>query len=331
MPDNVSGTLVFMALLVLASAFFSAAETAYSSLNMIRLKTMAEHGSRKAQLALGLAESYDSLLSAILIGNNIVNIALASMAAALFVELCGDIGSAISTVVVTIAVLIFGEVTPKSMAKECPETFAVMSAPVLRLLIRVLGPVNMLFSRFKKCIAGLFQLREERRMSQEELLLFVDEAGREGSIDEEERVLLRNAIEFGETTAEEILTHRMVVTAAPVDSDLGIIEKIFAETKLSRLPIYEESIDHIIGILHVKDFYQAYYGMDRAAIHLRELLVRPVTVSASEPVDIVLKKLQKEKAHVAVVADSYGGVCGIVTMEDILEELVGEIEDEHDD
>ena len=331
MPDNMTGTIAFMALLILASAFFSASETAYSSLNMIRLKAMAEQGSRKARLALSLAEGYDSLLSAILIGNNIVNIALASMAAALFVELCGDAGSAISTVVVTIAVLIFGEVTPKSMAKERPETFAVISAPVLRLLIRVLGPVNALFSRFKRCIARLFRLHEERRMSQEELLLFVDEAGREGSIDEDERLLLRNAIEFGETTAEEILTHRMAVTAAPADADLDEIEKIFAETKLSRLPIYEGNIDHIIGILHVKDFYQAYYGENRGEVKLSELLVRPVMVSASEPVDLLLRKLQKEKAHIAVVADSYGGVCGIVTMEDILEELVGEIEDEHDD
>ena len=317
-----------MAACLILSAYFSATETAFSSANSTRLKTLAEKGSKKAKLACELLEHYDKLLSTILIGNNIVNILMASIGTVLFVRHYGDAGATISTVVVTVVVLVFGEISPKSVAKDCAERFAMFSAPILRVFLFVLTPLNFLFSLWKKLLAKIFHLNGESKMSQEELLMLVDEVQQDGSIDKNEGELLKNAIDFSEQQAQDILIHRVDLAALPITASKEEVAALFTETKYSRLLIYQDSIDHILGTVHQKDFY---VGCGITEKPLPEIIVPPLFVLENEPISRLLKTLQKAKTHVAVVVDEYGGTCGIVTMEDILEELVGEIWDEHDE
>ena len=316
-----------MAVCLLLSAYFSATETAFSSASTTRLKTLAEKGNANAALACRLLEQYDRLLSTILIGNNIVNIATASIGTVLFVHHYGDAGATISTVVVTVVVLIFGEISPKSIAKDCAERFAMFSAPILRVLIWVLLPLNLLFSLWKRLLAKAFRLNGESKMSQEELLMLVDEVQQGGSIDKSEGELLRNAIEFSEQQAKDILLHRVDLAALPVTASREETAALFTNTKYSRLLVYQDSIDHILGTIHRKDFYVGCGVTDKP---IAELLSPTIFVPENEPISLLLKKMQQGKTHVAVVVGEYGGTCGIVTMEDILEELVGEIWDEHE-
>ena len=317
-----------MAACLILSAYFSATETAFSSANSTRLKTLAEKGSKKAKLACELLEHYDKLLSTILIGNNIVNILMASIGTVLFVRHYGDAGATISTIVVTVVVLVFGEISPKSVAKDCAERFAMFSAPILQVFLFVLTPLNFLFSLWKKLLAKVFRLNGESKMSQEELLMLVDEVQQDGSIDKNEGELLKNAIDFSEQQAQDILIHRVDLAALPITASKEEVAALFTETKYSRLLIYQDSIDHILGTVHQKDFY---VGCGITEKPLPEIIVPPLFVLENEPISRLLKTLQKAKTHVAVVVDEYGGTCGIVTMEDILEELVGEIWDEHDE
>ena len=321
--------LIMMAVCILLSGYFSATETAFSSLNKTRLKAMAENGSLKAALALKLSENYDKLISTILIGNNIVNIAVASIGTILFVDLCGqEAGPAVSTAVVTVLVLIFGEITPKSIAKDYPEKFAMFSAPIIKWLIFLFTPLNFLFSQWKKLVGRLFRGSDDSKMSQEELLILLDEVQQEGAIDEDGGTLLKNAVEFGELEAQDILTHRVDLIGVPVDATAEQIAKTFDESRLSRLPVYEGTFDKIVGIIHQKDFYRG-GGVNPAP--LTEIMTPPIFTHRTENAADLLQQLRNEKSHIAVVVDEYGGTLGIVTMEDILEELVGEIWDEHDE
>ena len=317
-----------MTVCLILSGYFSATETAFSSANTTRLKTLAEKGNKRAALVCKLLERYDRLLSTILIGNNIVNIATASIGTVLFVRHYGDAGATISTVVVTVVVLIFGEISPKSIAKDCAEQWAMLSAPMLQVLIWFFTPLNAIFSFWKKLLAKVFRLSSDNKMSQEELLMLVDEVQQDGSIDKNEGELLKNAIDFSEQRAEDILIHRTDLAALPITATKEEVAALFTETKYSRLLIYQDSIDNILGTIHQKDFYVGCGITDKP---LREILLPPVYALEMESISLLLKKLQQAKTHVAVVVDEYGGTCGIVTMEDILEELVGEIWDEHDE
>ncbi len=323
--------ILTMVFLVMMSAYFSATETAFSSLNKTRIKTMAEDGNKRANLVLKLSENYDKLISTILIGNNIVNIALASLGTIFFIRLLnGDesMGTTVSTAIITLTVLIFGEITPKSIAKDMPEKFAMFASPFISFLIIILTPVNFIFSLWKKLVSMVIKVEESEKMSQEELLMFVEEVEQEGTIDEDEGDLIRNVIEFTETKAEDILTHRVDLEAVPANADKEEISKKFQETQFSRLLVYDDSIDNIIGFILQKDFYTV-DGITKSSV---KKLVKPVIFTQkTEMVNDLLKKLQVNKTHIAVVLDEYGGTLGIVTMEDILEELVGEIWDEHDE
>ena len=326
--EEQSISLIIIIGCIIMSAYFSATETAFSSLNRIRIKNMAEKGNKRAGLVLKLSENYDGLLSTILIGNNIVNIASASLATVIFVKLLGDeAGASISTVVTTIVVLIFGEVSPKSIAKESPEQFAMFSAPFLNAFRVLLTPVNYLFKQWKKLLSLLIRTSGDSGITEEELLAIVEEAKQDGGIDEQEGSLIKSAIEFTELEAMDIATPRVDVTGIPVDADREEIAAVFGETGYSRLPVYKDKIDDIIGIIYQKDFYnQVYRGVCGV-----EAIVRPALyVAKSKKINVLLKELQKNKMHIAVVIDEFGGTMGIVTLEDILEELVGEIWDEHD-
>ena len=325
---NNGTSLLLMAVLVAFSAYFSATETAFSSLNRTRLRVLAEKGDKRAALACSLSEQYDKMLTSILIGNNIVNIALSSLCTLLFIHLLGDGGATVATAVTTVVVLVFGEVTPKSLAKESPERFAMFSAPFLRVVMWVLSPFAWLFSQLKKLVGRVVRSGGERPMTQEELLMLVDEVQQEGGLDKDEHELLRSAIEFTDRDAEDILTHRVDLEAVPADASPEEVARVFGESRFSRLLVYGTDIDDIVGVIHQSDFYAD--GL-QGGKPLSALMTPPLFVPKSIRISVLLRLLQRKKAHIAVVTDGYGGTLGIVTMEDILEELVGEIWDEHDE
>ncbi len=324
-----SYTIITIVICIIFSAYFSATETAFSSLNKTRLKTIVEKGDKKAKLAYKLSEKYDKLISTILIGNNIVNIAASSLATVLFIELLGPSkGPSVATLVLTVVILVFGEISPKSIAKDCPERFSMFSAPFMRALIFILTPINYLFTLWKKLITKIFKVEANPKMSQEELILMVEEVQQEGSIDDDEGDIIINAIEFTDRKAEDILTHRVDIEAVAVDATKEEIAELFEKTKFSRLLVYDETIDNIVGVIHLKDFYS---GGSVIKEDIKTIITSPVYIQKSDKISDILKILQTNKSHMAVVIDEYGGTLGIVSMEDILEELVGEIWDEHDE
>lgn len=322
-------SILAMVVCVAMSAFFSATETAFLSMNKTRLKALSENGNKRAELTLKLSDNYDRMISTILIGNNIVNIAVASIATVLFVKLMGpETGATASTAVVTVVVLIFGEITPKSLAKDYPEGFAMFAAPILRVIIWILTPLNFIFAQWKKLVNKLVRSQEDSKMSQEELLILLDEVQQEGAIDESEGKLLKNAVEFGELEAQDILTHRVDLEAVSLDATKEEVAALFDRSSFSRLLVYEDTIDKVVGVIHQKDFYT---GGSMTPKPLQEIMTPPLFIHQTEKIDNLLQLLRNAKSHIAVVIDEYGGTLGIVTMEDILEELVGEIWDEHDE
>ena len=309
------------------SAYFSATETAFTSLNRVRVKNAANDGNQKARLVLDLSEEFDKVLSTILIGNNIVNITMTAVATVLFVDLYGAYGPTIATIVTTIVVLIFGEITPKSIAKERPERFAEFASPLLRVGMIVFTPLTFIFGKWKLLIAKIFNLEEDHGITEEELLTMVEEAQTEGGIDEGQSELIQNAIEFNELDALDVITPRTDLVAIDRETDKEEIAKIFKYTGFSRLPVFEDDLDNILGVLNQKDFHNYILGADK---DLSEVIKPVVFVAPSMKIAVLLKKMQAAKTHIAVIVDEYGGTMGIVTMEDIIEELVGEIYDEHD-
>lgn len=320
--------IIVLGVLVLFSAYFSASETAFTSINRIKLKTMAQDGNKKANRVLKMSEDYNTLLTTLLIGNNIVNIAISTIATVLFIGLLkGDTtrASTLATIVVTVVVLIFGEITPKSIAKDMPEKFAMFSAPLLRLFTYIFYPLNIIFSGWKKLISLIVKPNEDDGEIEDELLTMVEEAETEGNMGAEEVELIKNAIEFNDIEVSDILQPRVAVEAVEVNDEWDEIEQKFRDTGYSRLPVYKETIDNMIGVINQKHFFMAKEKKLKKLIKPIEFVVPTMKISE------LLVKLQKEKSHMAAVADEYGGISGIVTLEDIIEELVGEIWDEHDE
>ena len=321
--------LIIVLVCLVLSGYFSATETAFSTASRPRLRALAEAGNKRAAQAEELTGYFDKVLSTILVGNNIVNILLSSLATVMCIHAVGEgAGPTLATVISTVVVLIFGEITPKSIAKEKPESFAMFSVPFLRALMWLLTPVNALFSGWKKLLQRMLHLESAQGMSSSELQMLVEEAQEQGGIDSEEGELLSNAISFTEREASQVMTHRVAMTAVPVTATHREIAAAFQESRFSRLPVYQGTIDNIVGLLHQKDFFTPDGITDKP---LKELMSAPVFVGPTQPVGQLLRKLQRHKAHLAVVLDEFGGTYGIVTMEDILEELVGEILDEHDE
>ena len=321
--------IIALVFLVACSAFFSASETAFSSLNQIRLKSRAEDGDASAARVLAMAEKYDKLLSTILIGNNIVNIAAASIGTILFTRALGaERGATMSTIVLTIVVLIFGEVTPKSLAKEMPETVATAVSPMLNLLMVLFTPLTWLFSQWKRLLGHFVHSTEEDTITEGELMTMVSEAENDGELTDRESELIRSAIEFDDVEVEEILTPRVDVVAVEDTTSLDEVAQTFAESGYSRLPVYHDTIDNIIGVVHEKDFYLARLKKETS---LEELVKPTLYTTGSTQISQLLRTLREQHHHLAVVVDEYGGTEGIITLEDILEELVGEIWDEHDE
>ena len=328
MDSSSIGIIVALVLLVIASAYFSATETAFSSLNKIRLRNMADDGNRKAEATLRLAEDFDRLLSTLLVGNNIVNITAATLGTLFFTKLSPEYGATISTVVLTLVILTFGEISPKTIAKEHAEAWAMTSTPFLRVLSTVLRPLTILFSLLQKGIGKLFHASGDRGITEDELITMVSTAEDEGGLDQNESRLIRSAIEFGDMEVEEILTPRVDIVSISDQASAKELDELISSNRFSRIPVWHESIDTIIGMIHEKDFHEAELGDNDSWKHL----ISPVIyVTTTSPVADLLYEMQRRKMHMSVVVDEYGGTEGLVTLEDILEELVGEIWDEHDE
>ena len=324
-----STPLIFViAILIALSAFFSASETAFSSMNRIRMKNKAAEGHKRAKLVLKISENYDTLLSTILVGNNIVNIASSSIATVVFTSFMGDIGVTISTIVMTVVVLIFGEISPKSIAKDKAESIAILLAPPLQVCIWILTPVNWIFKLWKMLLTKIFKLHRNDTFTEEELITIVDEVQSDGGIDQHEGALIRSAIEFNDVDVEDILIPRVDVIAIEKNTPMQQILDTFREQGFSRMPVYDGDIDRIIGLIHEKDFNRLF---STGAKDISSIIKTATIVAKGMKISKLLRMLQYNKTHMAVVVDEFGGTAGIVTLEDILEELVGEIWDEYDE
>ena len=328
MNSDIIGNIIVIVVLIIFSAYFSATETAFTSFNKIRMKNMAGDGDKKADRVLKIAEKYDKLLTTILIGNNIVNITMTSVATVMFINLFGPAyGATLATVVITIVVLIFGEITPKNVAKETPERFAMFSAPLIKKFMTIMTPINFIFTKWKQLVAKMFKLNSDDKITGDEILTMVEEAEEAGGIEKRHSELIQNAIEFYELTAEEVMTPRPEMVAIETDCPKDELAEIFKTTGYSRLPVYEEDIDKIMGVINQKDFHNHIVGTQKNIV---DYVTPVVFVSPAIKISDLLKKMQQVKTHIAIVIDEYGGTEGLVTMEDIIEELVGEIYDEHD-
>ena len=327
MEDSISSILILV-LLIIMSAYFSATETAYSSLNKIKLKSIANKGNKKAKLALELSEKYDSVISTILIGNNIVNIATASLATVLFTKLLGSSGVTVSTIVMTILILIFGEISPTSIAKDIPESFAIVSAPLLNVFCIILKPVNHIFCLWKNLISKVLKIQKHSGITEDEILTIAEEAENEGGINPQQLEIIKSAIELNEQEVIEAFTPRVDMIAVKDSCSKEELLNLFIESGFSRIPVYHDNIDNVIGIINEKDLINIVVNNKNQEI---SSIIKPLNVIQPHmKLSHLLKVLQNNKSHMALIADEYGGTMGIITLEDILEELVGEIWDEHD-
>ncbi len=289
----------------------------------------AQNGDKKAALALKMSEDFDKILSTLLIGNNIVNITATTISTILFAKIISDpeIAPTASTVFMTITVLIFGEITPKSLAKQAPEGFAMFAAPLLNALNIILTPLSFVFLQWQKFVSKVFNVGGDDVITEDELLTIVDEAQQDGGIGSQESELIKSAIEFNDIDVTDVLTPRVDVVAIDVDWDKDKIDEVFEECGFSRLPVYQDTIDNIIGVLNHRDFINE----SKNEIFRIENAIKPVKfIFSTMKISKLLRQLQKTQSHLVVVSDEYGGTEGIVTLEDIIEALVGEIWDEYD-
>ncbi len=315
------------------SAFFSSSETAYTSVSRIRLKHASEDGDRQAQKALNLQQNFESLLSTILIGNNLVNIAASSIATLFFINLFPTYGATIATVATTVFLLLFGEITPKLIAKVYSEAVAKKVATPINLLMKIFTPFVWILSQWQKFIRRIIPLTSNELISEEELLSIVDEARIGGSIEIEEHKLVKAAIEFDDMDISAILTPRVDVIGFDINDTDAEIQALYVSSPFTRMVVYNEDVDNVVGTLHVKDFFRYLDAKEKnldkyQSIH--DLLTKPLLVPPTIALSDLLTSMQEAFTHIAVVVDEFGGMIGIVTMEDVLEELVGEIWDESD-
>ncbi|MGL4821053.1 MAG: hemolysin family protein [Bacilli bacterium] len=317
--------------LITLSAYFSSSETAFSSVNRVRMQHYRDEKRPGSRLALQIIDNYDTALSAILIGNNLVNIAATSITTQLATSLIpGSAGIFVSTAVMTVVILIFGEVLPKSLAKENAEAFCLRTSGILHGIMVILKPITGLFVMLKNAVSRIFQSKDATpTVTEEELKVMFRLGEEEGVIENHEKQLLDRTLDFNDILVGEVLTPRIDVIAIDANSDAEEILGIFLRERYSRVPVYEESVDQIVGILSERDFLAAYVAHKR--VNVRELMREPLFVVESMRIATLLPELQRRKVHMAVVVDEFGGTSGIVTIEDIIEELVGEIWDEHDE
>lgn len=325
--------LYFVAVIVLVclSAFFSASEMSFSSTNKLRLENMVDDGVKGAALALKVAEKFDDALSAILIGNNLVNIAMSSIGSVMAILIAGEEWTWLATLIITVLVIIFGETMPKIAAKKNANRFVLVVCYPIYALTLILKPLIWVVVGLANLVMMLLPkeptVRDEDE-AQQELQSLIETAEDENVLDEEQSELVQNALEFGDTRVSEVMTARVDIEAIDIEDDFDEIMELIENSSYSRLPVYEDSIDNVIGILYLNKFYRRLTDQER--VELRSMLSDPVYVYKTTKLPVALKAMRNAKQHLAIVTDEYGGTLGIVTMEDILEQLVGEIWDEND-
>lgn len=317
--------VILIIIMMIFSALFSSTEMAYSSLNKLRLKNYESQGNKKASIALKLANKFDDVLTAVLIGNNIVNIAISSISTLLFVDIFGESGAGISTVVITVLVLIFGEVLPKSYAKKNSEKLALLFAKVLSVFVIFFKPAIWLLNKLSSLVVSG---EESPSVTEDELKYMIDEIEEQGIIEEQESELVKSALEFDEISVDEILIPRVKVTGIDINTSIDEIKQIFITEMYSRLPVYEKNLDNIIGIITNKTFFKM---LVEGGNDIRTIIQEVPHIADCKLISEAMLDMQRSKVHLAVVIDQYGGTKGIVTLEDIIEELVGEIYDEEDE
>lgn len=322
-----NSSLIALIILIILSGLFSATETAFSSLNPIKLKFLIEQGNKRASKTLAMYEKFEKLLVVILVGNNIVNILSASLATLIFVDLLGqDLGVTIATVVLTTVVLIFGEITPKSIAKQLPESFAMFITPFIKMVSYIILPITFIFGLIQQGMNRLFKFKKQT-VTEDEFLTYVAEVEKQGGINANEKELIQRVIDFDALKVTEILTPRVDIQAVDITDDPADISDIFESTGHSRLPVYDKDLDHIIGILHYKDFI---YHVVTGKKTVKQMMKDPIFVTEYMKIVDLLHMLKTKKEHLAIVKDEHGGTQGLASLEDIVEELVGDIFDEHD-
>lgn len=329
--DPASLQIIILVILILLSAFFSGTETAFTSFNKTRMKTLAQDGNKRAKAVLEIEDRYEKFLSTMLVGNNIVNITATTISTLVFTHFLkgnASLAATVSTIVMTVVVLIFGEITPKNLCKDFAENYTMSTVGIVRFIMVILTPLTAVFSLWRKLLSLVFKSDSTASITEDEIMTMVDEAQNEGGIDEHEGDLIRSAIEFNDLEVATILTPRVDIMAISVDSELTDIQNLFRTSGFSRIPVYNETIDNIIGIIHEKDFNRMMYdGKTDISAIIHEVLC----ITEGMKISKLLREFQAAKTHMAVVVDEYGGTAGLVTMEDVLEGLVGDIWDEHDE
>ena len=331
MPDGSVPLLIAIIALVLMSGFFSSTETAFSCANRIKLRSLATNGDKKAKKVLDLAETnYDKFISSVLIGNNIVNLSATTLATIFFAKIILDASTSavVSTAVMTVGVLVFGEITPKFIAKTYPEKMAMAFYPLIKLFYYLFYPLNLIFGGWKWLLSKVFRFKNAEIVTEDEIMTIVEEAEEDGTLKEEETELIRSVIEFDDVEVGDILVPRVNIVAVEVNTPMEEIRKKFEKEGYSRILVYKETIDTVIGTIHEKDFFSAYLTGKK---NVNDILQNAFYTTEHAKISALLKQLQKKKVHIAVVLDEYGGTLGLITLEDIIEELIGEIWDEHDE
>lgn len=325
--------IIGLVILIAGSAFFSASETALMSLSKIRMRHMQEEGVKNADLVASLIESPNKLLNAILVGNNVVNIAATSISTALLTRKFGANGVAAATAIMTVAILIFGEITPKSVAANNSEKIALIVSVPIRIIITVLSPIVWIFSMITKVIFRLIGIKQDEKdvfITEEELKTMVNVSHEEGVLEMEEREIINNVFEFGDMQAKDAMIQRMDMVTVEVDDTYEDIIEVFKEEKLSRLPVYEDSVDDIIGIINIKDIVFI-SDEEKENFDIKQYMREPFFTYEFKKITQLLEDMKKAKTQIAIVLDEYGGTSGLLTVEDLVEEIVGDIEDEYDE
>lgn len=315
--------------LLLFSAIFSASETAYNSVNKARLRSIADDGNKRAIMAIKISDNFDKALTTILIGNNIVNLTASALTTILVSQRFGIKYVAAGTAIITVVVIVFGEIIPKNLANEFPESFSLFIAYPLNWLIVLFTPIVWILLKLKNFVIYLCGGEDKQpSLTEEELMYIIDEIEDEGVLNEEESDLVKSALEFHDISISEILIPRVNVAAVDIEDSIEEIKDVFLSTHFSRLPVYEKTIDNIVGIIHQKNFFDMYLEGRR---DIQDIIQKPLYIFGLTAISEIMREMQKTKNHMAIVVDQYGGTQGIVTMEDIIEELVGEIYDETDE
>ncbi len=329
--DGAGWQIIVLIILVMLSAFFSGTETAFTSFNRNRMKTLAQDGNKRAKAVLEIDEKYEKFITTILVGNNIVNITATTVSGIMFANLLkgnAELAPTVSTVVMTVVILIFGEITPKALAKDLAEKYALATCKIVKFVVAILTPITFIFSLSKKLVNLIFKVETDDTVTEDEILTMVEEAENDGEIDEHESELIKSAIEFNDLEVDAILTPRVDIVAIASDTPIDEILDTYRQSGFSRLPVYEDTIDNIVGVIHEKDFNKMVHdgGND-----INEIVHGVICITGGMKISKLLREFQSAKTHMAVVVDEYGGTAGLVTMEDVLEGLVGEIWDEHDE